>query len=117
MSDHKSQESFVQKKQWNVLKPAAILAIPVEIVASVVLSSLPLDIEPTVKPNGPTLWAGLVTEIIHFPAFPVLETRLVAYPMLIRLLFFIVGYVDLVIMYAAGVSLCRLVVKLVKRSW
>ena len=73
------------------------------------LSTLPLDSEPAVKPSNFAVCAGIVTEIIHLPAFWLLRTPLTSNKVLLRLGFFLTGYVDLVLLFALGLLVHRVI--------
>lgn len=97
---------------WRLLRVVAIAAIPAEILSIRLLSTLPLDFEPSVKPSLLRLWVGLATEVIHLPAFPLLQTPLINHKILLRGIFFLTGYIDLLLLFGLILLLNRAIRKL-----
>jgi hypothetical protein len=88
---------------------ALILAVPVEIGALVAFSRIPFDYEPAVKPGLLDIWTGMAAAVIHYPALPLLMTRLTAYHMLMWTVLFAIGYVDLLLAFGFVITILRLV--------
>jgi hypothetical protein len=88
---------------------ALILAVPVESGFLIAFSHIPFDYEPAVKPGLPELWSGMVAIVIHYPAVPLLMTRLTAYPTLMWTVLFAIGYIDLLIVFGFAIAIFRLV--------
>lgn len=101
------------KTDWRVLRVAIIAAIPLELMSMRILTTTPLDVEPPVKAGAVRLWAGMATVALHFPAFPILQTRLTNFATLIRVIFFTTGYVDILLLCLAILLVHRLLRKLV----
>ncbi len=87
---------------------ALILAVPVEIGALMAFSRIPFDYEPAVKPGLLETWTGMAAAVIHYPALPLLMTRLVAYPLLMWTVLFAIGYIDLLVVFGFAITLSRL---------
>ncbi len=103
------------RTDWRLFRFAALIAIPLEAGALWVLSTLPLDFEPPVRPGTFVLWSGVVAEIIHFPSLSLLQTGLTNSPFLLQVIFFLTGYADLLLLFSLVLLLYRGIKKLTSR--
>jgi hypothetical protein len=85
-----------------------VLAVPLEIAALTAFSKIPFDFEPATKPTLFENWMGIAAVILHYPAAPLLVTRLTAYPKLMWTVLFAVGYTDLLLLFGFLVMVFRL---------
>ncbi len=85
-----------------------VLAVPLEIAALTAFSKIPFDLEPATKPTLFENWTGIAAVILHYPAAPLLVTRLTAYPALMWTVLFVIGYADLLLLFGFSVILYRL---------
>jgi hypothetical protein len=83
-----------------------VLAIPLEIMALRAFSQVPFDFERPVKASGVELWTGMTAVILHCPARFIL-VELGRYPTLMWAVLFLIGYVDLLLVFGSLIALFK----------
>ena len=105
---------FFTHTDWRWLRVSLVAAVPIEALCLWLFSTVPLDLEPSVKPGVIATWAGIVTVILHFPAVPLLKTGLTKHPILIQCAFFLTGYAVIVMFLSLLVLLHRTLIVLME---
>lgn len=109
---------ILTRTDWRLLRTALVAAIPVEVGGVWWLYRILLfDTEPATKPGYVQLWGGIATVIVHYPALRLLASPISNHWMLTRSVLFVVGYIDLILLFIMALLLYRGIKWFISTPW